>query len=315
MTRTMKKLLIGYDGSTCSSDAINDLRRAGLSSDGIHATVMSIADLLPGVLGADLVKDYPPALKHARFNAEQAMREAREHSERGAEQLRSLFPGWRVSAAAAADSPYWGLVKSAQETQADLIVVGSQGRSALGRLVLGSVSQNAVLYASCSARVGRCRAGRDASSWLIPPRIIVGWDGSADAARAVDAVAARQWPEGTYARLVTALDVRMSTAVPAIVSAELIARGLPPVAQDIDDSLRESARIAAERLRAKGVGVEEPILREGDPKRVLLEEAEAWAADCVFVGAKGLTRIERVLLGSVSAAVAARAECSVEVVR
>jgi nucleotide-binding universal stress UspA family protein len=311
----MTKLLIGYDGSTCSFDAIDDLRRAGLPSNGIDATVMSIADLLPGILGADLVKDYPPALKHARFNAEQAMREARERSEGGAERLRSLFPRWRVSATAAADSPYWGLVKKAQEAQADLLVVGSQGRSALGRLVLGSVSQNAVLYAPCSARAGRCRSGRDKSSSLAPPRIIIGWDGSTDAARAVDAVAARQWPKGTYARLVTALDVRMSTAIPAIVPAELIARGQPGVAQDIGDSLRDSARAGSDRLRVGGIGVEEPVLREGDPKRVLLEEAEAWAADCIFVGAKGLSRIERVLLGSVSAAVAARAECSVEVVR
>lgn len=47
----------------------------------------------------------------------------------------------------------------------------------------------------------------------------------------------------------------------------------------------------------------------------LVEEAETWNADCVFVGAKGTRGIERLLLGSVSSAVAARAHCSVEVVR
>jgi len=35
----------------------------------------------------------------------------------------------------------------------------------------------------------------------------------------------------------------------------------------------------------------------------------------VFVGAKGMSRVHRVLLGSVSGAVAVRAGCSVEVVR
>ena len=61
--------------------------------------------------------------------------------------------------------------------------------------------------------------------------------------------------------------------------------------------------------------VEELILIEGDPKRLLLQEAERFGADTIFVGAKGLSRIERVLLGSVSATVAARAPCSVEIVR
>jgi hypothetical protein len=34
-------------------------------------------------------------------------------------------------------------------------------------------------------------------------------------------------------------------------------------------------------------------LRKGDPKRVLVKEAEAWEADCIFVGARGLTHVKR----------------------
>jgi nucleotide-binding universal stress UspA family protein len=71
----------------------------------------------------------------------------------------------------------------------------------------------------------------------------------------------------------------------------------------------------AEELRLSGLRVDEPIVRDGDPKHLLLEEANAWGADCIFVGARGLSRMQRVLLGSVSGAVAARAECSVEVIR
>jgi nucleotide-binding universal stress UspA family protein len=61
--------------------------------------------------------------------------------------------------------------------------------------------------------------------------------------------------------------------------------------------------------------VASPLIKEGDPKQLLCDEAERWGADCIFVGAKNLSRIDRFLLGSVSAAVAARAHCSVEVVR
>jgi nucleotide-binding universal stress UspA family protein len=67
-------------------------------------------------------------------------------------------------------------------------------------------------------------------------------------------------------------------------------------------------------LRTRGLTVSS-VIKEGDPKHILLDEAEQWEADSLFVGARGLSLMERFLLGSVSAAVAARAHCSVEVVR
>lgn len=58
------------------------------------------------------------------------------------------------------------------------------------------------------------------------------------------------------------------------------------------------------------------VVEAGDPKPVLVHRAEEFGADCIFTGASGFSnRIERFILGSVSAAVAARAHCSVEVSR
>ena len=170
----MSKLLIGYDASEYAANAIDDLARAGLSATDVEATVLSIADLLPGVLGEDLVRSYPSALfKEARLHAQKELAEADKTAQGGAERVRRLFPGWQVRAEAAADSPYWGLIKRAEEWHADLLVVGSQGRSALGRLMLGSVSQNAVLYAPCSTRIGRGREQerREGVSTSTPVRI------------------------------------------------------------------------------------------------------------------------------------------------
>jgi nucleotide-binding universal stress UspA family protein len=70
----------------------------------------------------------------------------------------------------------------------------------------------------------------------------------------------------------------------------------------------------ADELRSTGLSVTADV-QEGDPKQVLVQEAEKWSADCIFVGAKGHSGMERFLLGSVSASVAAHAHCSVEVVR
>jgi nucleotide-binding universal stress UspA family protein len=57
-------------------------------------------------------------------------------------------------------------------------------------------------------------------------------------------------------------------------------------------------------------------IREGDPRRVLMDEARGWAADSVFVGSHGLRHLgERSGLGGVSAALVTNAACTVEVVR
>ena len=95
-------------------------------------------------------------------------------------QVEQMFPKWQIGRDVVADSPYWGLVKKADERRVDLLVVGSHGRSVVGRLLLGSVSQNAVLYASCNVRVGRSPE-ESTGAGVRPVRIVVGWDGSPDA--------------------------------------------------------------------------------------------------------------------------------------
>ena len=54
---------------------------------------------------------------------------------------------------------------------------------------------------------------------------------------------------------------------------------------------------------------------DGTPKRVILDEAEAFGADLIVVGSHGYGTIEGFWLGSVSHAVALHATCSVEIIR
>ena len=142
----------------------------------------------------------------------------------------------------------------------------------------------------------------------VPVRLIIGVDGSPGAEAALRTVAARAWPAGSEARLVNA-----EFSVPPTVGDYLIG----PFAQWLSDE-REKLRLAVtnaeSQLGAAGLTVTS-VIKESDPKQLLCAEAENWGADCIFVGARGLSRLERFRLGSISAAVAARAHCSVEVVR
>lgn len=310
------KVFIAYDGSEGADTAIDTLRRAGLPAEGVEALVMSVGEVfLPPATDDEeaLPSSALPGLKRAREHAEQVMQTARENAARGAARAQGLFPKWQVTHEAQSGSPAFELLGRAEEWQADLIVVGSHGLTALSRFVLGSVSQKLLTEASTSVHIGRAGKGTGASG----ERIVIGVDGSAGSQVAVRAVAKRNWTPGSELRVVVADD---------IMKGGVIWNLIPPVKEFVDEVRAEEltqaeqlALDAAKELRAslanESVTVSS-VVESGDPKRVLVRHAEEFGADCIFTGATGFSsRLERLVLGSVSAATAARAHCSAEAVR
>jgi nucleotide-binding universal stress UspA family protein len=306
------KLLIAYDGSPCADEALEDLQRAGLPHE-VEAVVLSVADLwLVPDSGAVASPSLQPAamIQEAHATAAAMIDAAKARAESACERLRTHFPDWQVTAKSVAGSPAWAIVLEAEAWHADLIVVGSHGHSPLGRWLLGSVSQTVLAQASCSVRIARGRPTQPDQ----PLRILVGVDGSTEADSAVRMVAERVWPAGTDIRVMMVLDPSL---LAAINSSPL------PVEQPSDFTDEETSdriKRVLENYKAtlyqnsSDVSVS-TVLMAGDPKRVLVTEAERWGADCIFIGSRGLSRWERLLLGSVSTAVATRAHCPVEVVR
>src|SRR5687768_2854407 len=111
------KVMIGYDGSESARDAIRELHRAGLP-DNTHATVVTLADISPR-LAAELLEpasdhtgwQKAPIVRRARALAEQSIAEARELAAAGGTLMNAEFPGWTVSHATYAGSPYGELIK------------------------------------------------------------------------------------------------------------------------------------------------------------------------------------------------------------
>lgn len=309
------KVLIAYDGSASADTGIEGLQRAGLPTDA-HGLVVSIAEVwLPPPSDADgPAETFPvlPGLKRAREQAARILKDAQAVAERGDKFVQKHFPGWRVKYEVGNGSPAFEILNRADEWKPDLIVVGSQGRTALGRFVLGSVSQKVLTEASTSVRIARRMTGSGSSG----ERIVVGIDGSKGSQAAIRAVGRRRWTPGSEVRLVVAQD--LIKASPASMLIPSVRNFVHEVNEDERFQEKKIVEAAGKDLRDnldERVSVS-AIIANGDPKQVLVRHAEEFGADCIFTGATGFSnRIERFVLGSVSAAVAARAHCSVEVVR
>jgi nucleotide-binding universal stress UspA family protein len=143
-------------------------------------------------------------------------------------------------------------------------------------------------------------------------KILLATDGSSCSAVAVCEVAARPWPEDSQIRIISVVEPYAPIDATPYLAA--------PYFEEVEKAARDLAQAALERaaatLRKAGcrLACSTEILT-GSPKRIIIEEAEKWGADLIVVGSHGYRSWERMLLGSVSQAVALHAECSVEIMR
>jgi nucleotide-binding universal stress UspA family protein len=305
------KILIAYDGSDCSDAALDDLRYAGLPQ-AAEVLVLSAGEInsQSPTLAALAVGSgyYFPDDSQVEALNDQQRDESGKLSARAVDRLGAAFPKWHVESEGIVDMAESAIVGKAASWKPDLLVVGSHGRSGFRRFFLGSVSLYVLNHTRCSVRIGR----RYPHAHNGPIRILVGADRSPDAAAALRAVAARHWPKGTEARVVSVLDSRsILLESGAEVSEPMIA---PVVVNELRNRVSETIQRAAQKLADSGLLAEAQVL-EGNPGLVLVAEAEQWDADCIFVGAGGLNAFERFFHGSVCTTVGERAHCSVEVVR
>jgi nucleotide-binding universal stress UspA family protein len=291
-------ILIGYDGSVHADIALGDLKRAGLPADA-NAVVMTVVE-------TSLLVPRTWAMVETGFGSEwtQLAKAAEECAEAARERLRRDFPRWDIQIETPTGDAAALILEKAASWPADLIVLGTHGRSGLARAVLGSVSLKVARSAACAVRIARQRMGDG------PTRLVVAIDGSPESDAAIHEICRRSWLAGTEARIVAVHDV----LVPA--NSERIAIGdrlYHQINEDEHLRLRHASNEAARMIRQAGLIVM-PVVEEGDPKHILLRDTKNWNADTLFMGARGLGRVESLLLGSVSSACVTHAPCTVEIV-
>jgi nucleotide-binding universal stress UspA family protein len=134
-----KHLLVPIDGSPTSQLAVD--KAIGLAQAFSSAvSVLYVIDPYPFTgVGADFAYGQTQYLGAARAEANEALAQARKAFEAA---------GVRVSASLVEAHAVWrGITEAAEAGGADLIVMGSHGRSGIEKLVLGSVAQRVLSHA------------------------------------------------------------------------------------------------------------------------------------------------------------------------
>lgn len=245
----------------------------------------------------------PPVFEHSRTKILQKL-------DRAAEPLKKA--GWNLRTEVLEGSPRRSINTFAKEWRAELIMVGTHERSALARCCLGGTAQSVMRHAPCSVEIVRPRmsGSERRGEW----KILVATDGSEFSATALRSVAARPWPEGSKLKVISVPEFILAKDPSYLESHPL------KNCEDLGEASMEDATkcIAGAKNILAGcrlaVIAELPVY-EDRPYQVILHEAESWQADLIVVGSHGRSGFDRVVMGSVSEAVALHAKCSVEIIR
>ncbi len=265
-------LLLATDGSEVSAGAVRVALHMA-SRCGSHLTVMHMAPTLP-----QYAMFNPTGVQQAEETGGAVLSEVERQAGTACV---NCVPVLRYG-----DEPVREIVAQAEESRADLVIMGRRGVHWLERLMLGEAAARVVGHVHCSVVV----VPKESGIW--EKGILLAVDGS----RFADAAA---------------------------VSAGQLARrcGLPVTVLSVcasDDIQCDMVQAMADRvrdlLRKEGVAADS-LVREGNPAQSIVAAASDNDCDLIIVGSQGRSGLDRLLMGSVSQQVVIQAKCPVMVVK
>ncbi|OGW46532.1 MAG: hypothetical protein A2078_06480 [Nitrospirae bacterium GWC2_57_9] len=140
-----KSILVATDGSRYSAAAVSEA--IGLAKrNGSQLTVISV---VPAEIATPTDIDF--TVNQRELIAEKEMRNAEQNAKAVKEAAQK--EGVTVKAFVMSGKPAEAVIQIAGEQKADLIVVGSHGRTGVERLLMGSVAERVIVLASCPVLV------------------------------------------------------------------------------------------------------------------------------------------------------------------
>jgi len=199
------------------------------------------------------------------------------------------------------DSAAHEVISHCNEHDIDVVILGTRGRTGIGRLLLGSVAERVVREAPCPVLTVPSRAPDDAVA-----RVLAAVDLSEYSRSVIEhAVALANLHD---ARL-DLLHVVQDVSVPLSYSPELAPVMVPGMEERAWQALRELLNQIDPHL------VEKAHINIGYPATEILRFAENEGVSLIVMATHGLTGIQHLLIGSVAEKVVRKAPCPVLTVR
>jgi nucleotide-binding universal stress UspA family protein len=297
-------ILLATDGSRFAAQALEYLRDFPFPQAArCHLVTVLDKRAFKARRKSDLSAEEKDWLKQAK---EDICKEGEDFLEEQARVLRAK--GREVHTLVRTGHPADEIVQAAADVDADLVIVGSQGWTAAKRFMLGSVSDKVLQYAPCSVLIVKQPEEQVSIFSDKVLKILLAYDDSQPAKRAVEFMAALPLGDKTHIRALSVLPV-------IHMFRQDINQRLSWVWQEKKGAAKTALTRIAGEVRWGNPRVETELLEAEDVSQAILDTASRDRSDLIVTGHKGKGAIDRFLLGSVTGNISHHAQCSVLAVR
>jgi nucleotide-binding universal stress UspA family protein len=195
------------------------------------------------------------------------------------------------------------IIEAAEEYHVDLVVIGSKGLTGLAGFMLGSVARNVAKHARRPVLVVR-ELRHDLK------RVLLTIDDSPHAEQAIRLTARLPLPADTVIQVAQVVTTHQPYALVAPEFLVEYQTAMTEAEKQETAAAEERTREVCEHLRRHGKQAE-PLVLHGDPADEILKALGKHEADLVIAGARGVSLIQGLLVGSVADRLLKLAPCSV----
>lgn len=267
----LEKILLSTDGSEYSSGAVREaINLAGRCSSQLIAMSVIETNVEFSALAPELVEK-------EELKTRKILEEVKAQAEEAGVPCEIV--------AHEGETPWRFIVDEAEKRDVGMIVMGRRGRSAVKKIVVGSVTARVIGHSNRPVMV------TPRASHLTGSSVLLATDGSEYSMAAAD----------------YAIDYGKKFGIkPVVVS----------VASNSSELSKAEENIAKVAETAKGYGVEvEGVTMVAKPQEAIVGTAKERDIELIVIGSHGRTGLERLLMGSVAEGVIDSTECAVLVVK